>query len=31
MIRLEAIGAQTLLTLQELVKALTRPHDDSKS
>jgi putative secretion ATPase (PEP-CTERM system associated) len=31
MMRLEAIGAQTLLTLQELVKALTRPHDDSKS
>ena len=29
MMRLEAIGAQTLLTLQELVKALTRSHDDS--
>jgi putative secretion ATPase (PEP-CTERM system associated) len=31
MMRLEAIGAQTLLTLQELVKALTRRQDDSKS
>jgi putative secretion ATPase (PEP-CTERM system associated) len=31
MMRLEAIGAQTLLTLQELVKALTRRHDDSTS
>ena len=31
LIRLEAIGAQTLLTLQELVKALTRPQDDSTS
>jgi general secretion pathway protein A len=29
MMRLEAIGAQTLQTLQELVSALTRPRDDS--
>lgn len=31
LMRLETIGAQTLQSLQELVHALTRPHDDSTS